>query len=203
LGSTLTWFEIVSESPVDVTSLVLDLERSGGSGAATERLFEEVYGQLRHIASGIMSGERRNHTLQPTALVHEAYLKLVNAERVQWQGRAHFLRLAARAMRRILVSHARSRATEKRGGGWTRVTLDEEVGGETDHAFEVLALNKALDTLTEMDARAAQVVELRFFAGMPAREVAHVLGVSKRTVDSDWKFAKLWLLHELFDESGP
>ena len=144
-----------------------------------------------------MSNERANHTLQPTALVNEAYLKLVNAARVRWQGRAHFLRVAARAMRQILVNHATARAADKRGGDWTRITLDDEIAGSPNRVLEVLSLNEALEKLSRNDERMAQIVELRVFAGMPVREVAHVLGVSKRTVDSDWQFAKLWLADEL------
>jgi RNA polymerase sigma factor (TIGR02999 family) len=188
--------------PSDITAILRTLEGDGASSEANRLLFDAVYGELHAIARRLMRSQRPEHTLQPTALVHEAYLKLADASRVGWEGRAHFLRVAARAMRQILINHARDRSAKKRGGGRTRVALQEELVGESDRAIEVLELNRALERLASLDARMAQVVELRVFAGMPVREVAHVLGVSPRTVDNDWKVAKLWLTDELLGDAG-
>lgn len=185
--------------PTDVTGILEGLDRQPVSPEEGEALFEAVYEELRRIARRLMSGQRPDHTLQPTALVHEAYLKLADSRRVPWQGRAHFMRVAARAMRQILINHARDRAAGKRGGGWRRVTLNGDVAGRPDRGLELLELDDALRRLAEKDGRMAQVVELRVFAGMKVREVAHVLGVSPRTVDNDWKVAKLWLTDELKD----
>ena len=144
-----------------------------------------------------MAGERPGHSLQATALVNEAYLRLVNAKDVAWQDRAHFLAVAARAMRRILVDHARSRHYQKRGGDAVRVTLDEAlvVAREPDRDF--VAIDEALTALATVDARKGQVVEMRFFGGLTLEETAEALQVSRDTVKRDWKMAKLWLLREL------
>jgi RNA polymerase sigma factor (TIGR02999 family) len=144
-----------------------------------------------------MAGERPGHSLQATALVNEAYLRLVNAKEVAWQDRAHFLAVAARVMRRILVDHARSRQSQKRGGTAVRVTLDEAlvVAAEPDQDF--VALDEALTALAVVDARKSQVVEMRFFGGLTLEETAEALQVSRDTVKRDWKMAKLWLLREL------
>jgi len=146
-----------------------------------------------------MAGERPGHSLQPTALVNEAYLRLVDAKGVAWQDRAHFLAVAARVMRRILVDHARSRRYQKRGGDAARVTLDEAlvVAAEPDQDF--VALDEALTALAVVDARKSQVVEMRFFGGLTLEETAEALHVSRDTVKRDWKMAKLWLLRELRD----
>ena len=144
-----------------------------------------------------MKRERANHTLQPTALVHEAYLKLVGDPGARWESRAHFFGAAARAMRQILVDHARRHHAHKRGGELDRVTLDEEIADSNARSFEILALNDALEKLAAKDPRMARVVELRIFGGLVSKEVAHVLGFSKRTVDEDWKMAKMWLAREL------
>jgi RNA polymerase sigma-70 factor, ECF subfamily len=144
-----------------------------------------------------MAGERPGHSLQATALVNEAYLRLVNAKDVGWQDRAHFLAVAARVMRRILVDHARSRGYQKRGGGAAHVTLDDAlvVASEPDQDF--VALDEALTALAVVDARKSQVVEMRFFGGLTLEETAEALQVSRDTVKRDWKMAKLWLLREL------
>jgi RNA polymerase sigma factor (TIGR02999 family) len=189
----------VPERP-DITEILLGGEARFPVGNGL--LFEAVYHELREIAARLMRSQRDDHTLQPTALVHEAYLKLADASRVSWEGRAHFLRVAARAMRQILINHARDRSAQKRGGGWTRVTLTEDLAGSADRALEILDLNDALERLAKKDERLAQVVELRVFAGMTVVEVAHVLGVSPRTVDGEWKVAKMWLLDELLPEAG-
>ncbi len=163
----------------------------------TRRLFAKVYPELRRQAHAIMRAERSGHTLESAALVHEAYLRLVGDSGLEWQSRAHFFGIAARAMRQILVQSARRRAAAKRGGGWERVTLDTDIGGFDVPEAEVLDLDRALGEFAQLDQRAARVVELRIFAGLPTREVAEVLGVSERTVEVDWRAAKLWLKKRL------
>lgn len=163
-----------------------------------EQLFSVAYAELRDLAGSIMRRERRGHTLQPTALVHEAYLRLVDQAEVGWEGRAHFFGCAARAMRQVLVDYARRRQAEKRGGkDAQRVTLHEELQGEEAMEFEILALDEALTRLAELDDRMRRVVEMKIFGGLTSKEIAHALGVSKRTVDGDWLFAKKWLVERL------
>jgi len=165
---------------------------TAGDEAEASALLELVYDELRGLAGGYLRSERADHTLQPTALAHEAWMRLVDQSRVQWQGRAHFLAVAAQAMRRILVDHARSKKRQKRGGAWQRVELDPELV-QTAESLDLVALDSALEKLKALDARQAQVVELRFFAGLPVKEVAEVLGVSVGTVERDWRFASAWL----------
>ena len=149
-----------------------------------------------------MAGERAGNSLQATALVNEAYLRLVDAQRVRWQDRAHFLALSARLMRRVLVDHARARLFQKRGGGAQRVTLVEGLGGSDERPTDLVALDDALDALEKFDERKSRVVELRYFGGLSVKEAARVLGVSEDTVMRDWKLAKAWLLRELAGESA-
>jgi RNA polymerase sigma factor (TIGR02999 family) len=147
-----------------------------------------------------MSREPVGHTLQPTALVHEAYLKLVDQTRADWKGKTHFFAVGARVMRRLLVDHARERGAEKRGAGWRRVTLSgvfESDPGEGLAPERLLDLNAALERLSELDEREARVVTLRYFGGLTVEQVAEVLGVSRRTVDNDWRHAQAWLRHQL------
>lgn len=156
-----------------------------------------VYGELRALAAQHLRRERPDHSWQPTELVHEAYLRLVDGKQVDWKGRGHFFGTAARAMRQLLVDHARRKGAAKRGGGEERVTLEVElVSGERADA-ELLDLNDALERLTEMDERAGRLVELRFFAGLTLDEAADALGVSRRTAANDWSLARLWLSREL------
>ncbi len=164
---------------------------------ATRVLFEILYDELQALASDLMRHERAGHTLEPTALVHETYLRLVDDSRLDWQDRAHFFGVAARAMRQILMEHARRRAADKRGGGWLRVTLREELQLAAPSAVEILKLDRALDDLSEIDERSGRIVELRIFGGMRAGEIAHVLGISERTIYKDWRVAKMWLTREL------
>jgi RNA polymerase sigma-70 factor, ECF subfamily len=185
----------------DVTK-VLEEIRNGDERAA-DRLLPLVYDEFRALARHYLAQERGNHTLQPTALVHEAYMKLVDQSRVDWQGRSHFFAVAAQAMRRILVDHARSRQREKRGGGRARVVLDEAVALSPQKDEDVIALDEALERLAALDPRQAKVVELRFFGGLSVEEVAHALGVSKRTVEGDWTFARAWLSRELRGTDPP
>jgi RNA polymerase sigma factor (TIGR02999 family) len=180
-----------------VTEIVSDLSGSGEVEHATaEELFPLVYEELRRLAKGYMSRETPGHTLQPTALVHEAYLKLVDQTRANWQGKTHFFAVGARVMRRLLVDHARGRAAQKRGAGWQAVTLSgaaELLRGEPLAPEQLLDLNAALDSLAQIDEREAKVVTLRFFGGLSVEQVAEVLGVSKRTVENDWRHAQAWL----------
>lgn len=156
-----------------------------------------VEDELHQIARRCMRGERAGHSLQATALVNEAYLRLIDTRRVQWQDRSHFLAMSARLMRRILVDHALGRQYQKRGGGAQRVTLVDDMGGSDERPYDLVALDDALETLARVDARKAEVVELRFFGGLTVEETAHVLDVSTDTVLRDWKLAKAWLLREL------
>jgi len=187
----------------EITRILQELSAEDASRPArTDELFALIYGELRRIAAGLLRRERPEHTLQPTALVHEAYLKLVDQTRIRWEDRAHFLGIAARAMRQILVDHARGRAARKRGGGRQRVTLDEGVLAEEGKELELLALDEAMTRLAGVDERAARVVELRIFGGLTVTEIALVLGVSKRTVDGDWSVARMWLARELRPGTG-
>jgi RNA polymerase sigma factor (TIGR02999 family) len=162
-----------------------------------ERLLELVYAELHGIARGLMARERADHTLQPTALVHEAWLRLVDASQLAFKDRSHFLGIAARSMRQVLVDHARGRGAAKRGGDRRRVTLvDDLVAGES-RALELLALDDAMNRLAELDARAARVAEGRIFGGMTVAELAEDLEVSTRTVEGDWTMARLWLSRAL------
>jgi len=184
--------------PGALTRILNDLnEAKGDRELISSRLYEQVYGELHRIASRMMRRERPNHTLQSTALVNEVYIKLADESLSNWQGRAHFFGIAARAMRQILVDHARKHTAEKRGGDLQRVTLQDDVALTGGLDLDLMALETALEHLAEQDARMARVVEMRVFAGMISREVAHVIGVSKRTVDEDWKVAKLFLPREL------
>ncbi len=152
-----------------------------------------VYDELRALAHHYLRREHSDHTLQPTALVHEAFMRLVDQSRVDWQGRTHFFAVGAAAMRRILIDSARHRGRLKRGGEWHRVVLDDAVAPLNFHNIDAVALHDVLEALAALDARQARIVELRFFAGMTVEEVAQVLGVSKRKVESDWTHAKAWL----------
>ena len=156
-----------------------------------------VYDELHRLAAHYMRGERAGHTLQATALVNEAYVRLIQVEQVQWQGRAHFFAMAARIMRRILVDAARSRGYQKRGGGATLLSLDEALVVSNEPGQDLVALDEALTALAAVDARKSQVVEMRFFGGLSLEETAEALHVSRDTVKRDWKMAKLWLLREL------
>jgi RNA polymerase sigma-70 factor, ECF subfamily len=172
--------------------------------APASELFPLIYGELRRVAGRYLGRERRNHTLQPTALVHEAWLRLQNDRAVQWQGRTHGLALGAQAMRRLLVDHGRHQKRDKRGGGAQPVSLDDLLIAGTTGAVpieDLLTLEAALTRLEAVDPRAAQVVILRFFSGMSSPEVAEHLGLSVRTVESDWTHARAWLKRELSQSS--
>jgi RNA polymerase sigma factor (TIGR02999 family) len=166
---------------------------SAGDLAARDQLIPVVYRELHRRAALYLRRERRDHTLQPTALVHEAYLRLVDQRRVVWQNRAQFYRVAAQMMRRILVDHARGGRMAKRSGQWRRISLSENVVHVDAPNVEVLDLDAALTRLAELDLRKSQIAELRFFAGLALSEAAHVLGISVATVERDWQVARAWL----------
>ena len=184
----------------NVTALLLDWR--GGDEGAVERLLPLVHDELRRIARRHMAGERPDHVLQATALVNEAYLRLVDVRRVQWQDRAHFFAMAARVMRRILVDFARAQKNQKRGGALRRVTLDQNLPIASETPEDVIAIDEALTSLAAQYERKSQVVELRFFGGLSVEETADVLKISQETVMRDWKFAKNWLVRELSRSSA-
>ena len=167
----------------------------GGDRKALDRLLPLVYGELRRLAASYLKQERPDHTLQPTALVHEAYLRLTRQRDVVWQNRAHFFGIAAQMMRRILVDHARKRQAAKRDAAAFRIVTD--VDDAADRAPELLALDAALSSLETLDPQQAKVVELRFFAGLTVEETAEVAGISEATVKRDWRTAKAWLRREI------
>jgi len=177
------------------TQLVQDAE--SGDPTAVDQLLPLVYDELKGLAAAYMRREGIGHTLQPTAIVHEAFLRLVDQTRVRWQGRAHFIAVAAQAMRRILVDHARAKKAQKRGGERLRVTLESDLAISAEREEDVLAIHEALEKLQKLDARQARIVELRFFGGLTVPEVAEVLGVSVRTVENDWTMVRAWLRREL------
>lgn len=179
----------------EVTQILHDW--SSGDAQAQERLMPFVYDELRRLARSFLSRERGDHTLQPTALVNEAYVRLVDQTRVSWQNRAHFYGIAASMMRRVLIDHARARATGKRGGGAIRLSIDDLQVPIEERAASFIDLDEALKTLEQMDERKCKVVEMRFFGGLSDEEIAEVLGVTTRTVLRDWKKARLWLYREL------
>ncbi len=174
-----------------------------GEGAAAERLLPLVYEELRALAARYLRGQRVDHTLQPTALVHEAYVKLVDQTRPRWTDEVHFKAVAARAMRQILIDHAERQGAAKRGGGRTRITLRPEIAPSPERKLDFLELNEALGRLAALDERKANVVEARFFGGLGTDEIAHVLGLSKSTVERDWRLARAWLSMELADHRRP
>jgi RNA polymerase sigma-70 factor, ECF subfamily len=172
----------------------------GGDESALGTLVPLVEAELRRLARGYMARERLGHTLQVTALVNEAFLRLIDAKKVPWQDRAHFLGIAARLMRRVLVDHARARGMKKRGAGVYKVPLDEGMAVSDAPDFNLLALDRALEALAAVDERKSRVIEMRFFGGMTVEETAAALRVSSDTVKRDWRLAKLWLLRELEGE---
>ncbi len=161
-----------------------------------------VYAELRRLAASYMRRERVDHTLQPTALVHEAYLKLVEQRSVDWQSRAHFFGIAAQVMRRILVDHARGYLRDKRGGGQKPVPIDEALVFAPEQSMELVKIDEALERLTKLDPRQGKIVELRFFGGLTVEQTADLLGISEKTVKRDWSMAKAWLRGELKASHG-
>jgi RNA polymerase sigma factor (TIGR02999 family) len=184
----------------DVTRILEQLQR--GDASATERLLQELYGELRRVASDMLARERSGQTLQATALVHEAYLRLVDDEsKLEWNGRAHFFGAAAEAMRRIVIESARRKQSLKHGGAQRRVDLDSQCVAGEESSVDVLALDVALDKLTKSHPAKAQVVKLRYFAGLKMPEVAAALDISLATAERHWAFARAWLYAELAERS--
>jgi RNA polymerase sigma-70 factor, ECF subfamily len=189
-----------SPAPSEVTRLLK--EWANGDTAARDQLIPIVYGELRAIAARYLRRERHDHTLQPTALVNEAYLRLIDQNQVEWQNRAHFMGVAAKMMRRILVDHARTHNRVKRGSGAQMVSLDEAVAIAEQRAPDLIELDRALDALEAFDERKSRVVEMRYFGGLSVEETAEVLDVSPITVARDWKLAKAWLYTRIEDGTG-
>ena len=188
-------------SPPDVTALLGDWSR--GNRSALNQLLPLVYAELRRVAARQLRTERADHTLQPTALVHEVYIRLVDQRQVDWQDRAHFFGVSAQVMRRILVDHARRRGASKRGDGVRCVSIDEAKDVAGASALPILALDRALDRLEKLDAELARIVELRAFGGLTIDEAADVLNVSPSTAKRDWRTAKAWLNRELSSDIQP
>ncbi len=185
----------MNASPKEVTRMLID--GSKGDQEAVAALMPLLYDELNRLARRYLRRERPDHTLQATALVHEAYLRLVDQTHLQWQSRAHFLSLAADAMRRILVDHARAHRAAKRGGDYFKLSLDEALHWPEARAVGLVALDDALRSLAAFDPQKSRIVELRFFGGLTVEETAHVLGLSKPTVERGWHIAKMWLHREL------
>ena len=181
--------------PEDVTQLLESW--SNGDRLALERLMPLVYDELHHLAQRYLRQERSDHTLQSTALVHEAYLKMVDQKNVRWQNRAHFFGVAAQSIRHILVDHARGHKAAKRGAGEAKLSLDEAIGVPEKREVDVLALDESLERLAILDPQQGQIVELRFFGGLSIEETAEVLHISPATVKRDWVMAKAWLYQNL------
>ena len=185
----------MTPTPQEVTELLLAWNK--GDRAALDRLVPLVYAELHRLAQGYLRRERAGHTLQTTALIHEAYLRLIDARRVEWQNRAHFFGVAARLMRQILVGLARERGYQKRGGGARQVSFDEAMVIDEGRGEELVELDEALAALAQFDERNAEVVEMRLFGGLTVEEIAAALGVSPETVRRDWRLARSWLRRRL------
>jgi RNA polymerase sigma factor (TIGR02999 family) len=190
----------MSASSQNITRLLLDWRN--GDQTALDRLMPLVYEELRRMANHYMRNERKGHTLQTSALVNEAYLRLVDHENIEWQNRAHFFGVAAQSIRHILVDHARGHKAAKRGAGAAKLSLDEAIGVPEKKEVDLLALNEALERLAALDRQQANVVELRFFGGLSIKETAEALGIAEQTVKWTWRMARAWLLRELGDERG-
>jgi RNA polymerase sigma factor (TIGR02999 family) len=189
----------MNEPSIDVTQLLKQL--SSGNQDVLAELIPLVYDELRRLAAYHMRQERSNHTLQATALVHEAYLRLVDQRHVDWKNHSHFLGVAAHLMRRILLMHVRRRNAEKRGGSYARIALDEAVVFTCEQSADLIALDELLKELESLDPQQARIVELRFFGGLSVEETAELMGISPATVKRDWAMAKAWLARELGTES--
>jgi RNA polymerase sigma factor (TIGR02999 family) len=185
----------MQQRPENITELLASYGR--GDKESLDQLMPIVYEELRRQAARYLRREQAGHTLQTTALIHEAYVRLVDQRNMQWQNRAHFFGIAAQMMRRILVDHARSKKRTKRGGSEVRVSLDEATVAVKGQDLDVVALDEALQRLAEIDEQQSRVVELRFFSGLSVEETAEVMGISKSTVKRDWSMAKAWLHREL------
>lgn len=189
----------MSGSSADITRLLHAAAK--GDRCDTDALMAAIYEDLRRLAESHMRGERRDHTLQPTALAHEAYIKLIGQHSVDWKDRSHFFSVASRLIRRILVDHAREKHAQKRGGGASRIAMEDHDITAPERDVDLLALDEALTMLAEIHPRQAEIVELRYFGGLTIDEIAELLGVGKRSVDRDWSIAKAWLYCQLTAES--
>ena len=185
----------MSETTKEISLILKDW--SGGKRESANLLLSLVYDELRRIARKHLNKERSDHTLQPTALVHEAYLKLIDISDVDWQDRAHFFAFASQTMRRILVDYARARNTDKRGGVAQRIALEDTVNLSNERNLDLLALDEAMQQLAEFDEQQSKIVELRFFGGLTIKETAHILSISPATVKREWTMAKAWLFRKM------
>jgi RNA polymerase sigma factor (TIGR02999 family) len=190
----------MTPSPNNVTQMLHDW--SNGDREVVDKLIPVVYDELRRQAARYLRRERPGHTLQTTALIHEAYIRLIDQKNVRWQNRAHFYAISAQLMRRILVDHARSRQAAKRGGNDIKLPLEEAMVASDEREVDVVALDEALERLAVIDPQQSRVVELKFFSGLSVEETAEVLGVSPRTVKRDWNVAKAWLRREISEGEG-
>jgi RNA polymerase sigma-70 factor, ECF subfamily len=182
-------------APTDITQLLLAWRN--GDKAALDALVPVVHAELRRIARHYMRGQREGHTLQTTALVNEAYLRLIDSSRVNWQNRAHFFAISAQLMRRVLVDFARAKNSQKRGGDRVQITLDENIETPLEKQTDLVALDEALDNLAKLNGRQSQIVEMRYFGGLSEEEIAETLQISTRTVRRDWNVARAWLYREI------
>ena len=196
-GSIANWSKIkpLGIAPIEFTQLLVNWRN--GDKSALDQMTPVVYEELRRLARFFLAAERSDHTLQPTALVHEAYVRLVDQHAVDWKNRAHFLGVAASMMRRILINHARARQAAKREGFTQAISLEDALGVFTNPRIDILALNRALQELTEMDPQQGRVVELRYFGGLTIEETAEVMEISPATVKREWSTARLWLLQQI------
>jgi len=184
------------ESPHDITQMLIEL--TDGNTEVVNQILPRIYDELRKLASSYLRRERADHTLQPTALVHEAYMKLIDQKKVHWQNRAHFFGIAAQVMRRILLDHARKHNADKRGGEAEKLPIEEEILVVShEKSAELIALDDALETLAKMDPQKAKIVELRYFGGLSIEETAEVMGVSVPTINRQWRMAKAWLYGQI------
>jgi RNA polymerase sigma-70 factor, ECF subfamily len=189
---------MTSQPADDITQMLIEL--TDGNQDVVDQILPHIYGELRRLAGSYLRRERSDHTLQPTALVHEAYMKLVDQRQVKWQNRAHFFGIAAQVMRRILMDHARKHKAEKRGGEADKLPLEDEIlVVSTNRSDQLLALDEALETLAKLDPQKAKIVELRYFGGLSIEETAEVMGVSVPTINRQWRTAKAWLYGQLTD----
>lgn len=187
------------QSPSEITQMLIEL--TDGNQEVVNRILPHIYDELRRLAGSYLRRERSDHTLQPTALVHEAYMKLIDQRQVKWQNRAHFFGIAAQVMRRILMDHARKHIAEKRGGDAEKLPLEEEILIVShERSAELVALDDALHGLAEMDEQKARIVELRYFGGLSIEETAEVMGVSVPTINRQWRTAKAWLYSQITGE---
>jgi RNA polymerase sigma factor (TIGR02999 family) len=183
----------------EITQMLIEL--TDGNQDVVNQILPHIYDELRRLAGSYLRRERSDHTLQPTALVHEAYMKLIDQRQVRWQNRAHFFGIAAQVMRRILMDHARKHKAEKRGGEADKLPLEDEIlVVSTDSSDQLLALDEALKTLSELDPQKAKIVELRYFGGLSIEETAEVMGVSVPTINRQWRMAKAWLYSQLAND---